>query len=191
MRTETKRLVLREFSMDDFEDVHDYSCDYENVKHMMFGPNTPEQTRDYLQKQCVEEMNAEPRMHYNLALQLKESGHVIGGISFHMNWRRDDAMLGIIMNRKYGGHGYVTEGLKAVFDLAFDTLGMHRIHAVVDVDNLVMQHVMEKCGMRNEGCMVQRGKSRPEAEKPYFDQFGYAILASEWKERKEAELHEA
>lgn len=47
MFLETKRLVLREFSPEDFEDVHEYSSDYENVKHMVFGPNTPEQTRDY------------------------------------------------------------------------------------------------------------------------------------------------
>ena len=191
MRSETQRLVLREFRPDDFEDVHDYSSDYENVKHMMFGPNTPEQTRDYLERQCVEEMHAVPRMHYNLALESKKDGHVIGGISFHMNWRRDDAMLGIIMNRKYGGRGYVTEGLQAVFELAFDELGMHRIHAVCDVTNTAMQRVFEKCSMRNEGRMVQRGKARPEAEETYFDQYGYAILATEWHDRKEALHHEA
>lgn len=190
MRAETERLILREFSSADFEDVHDYSSDYENVKHMMFGPNTPEQTRDYLERQCVQEMNAAPRMHYNFALECKENGHVIGGISFHMNWRRDDAMLGIIMNRRYSGRGYVTEGVKAVIGMAFGELGMHRIHAVVDVENLAMQRVFDKCGMRNEGRMIQRGKARPEAAQPYFDQFGYAILASEWQMRKEAEQHE-
>lgn len=111
MTKETERLILREFCASDFDDVHEYSSDYENVRHMMFGPNTPEETREFLEKQCVEEMNQSPRMHYNMALQTKDTGHVIGGISFHMNWRRDDAMLGIIINRKYSGKGYVTEGL--------------------------------------------------------------------------------
>ena len=57
---ETERLLLRDFEVSDFDDVHEYSSDYENVKHMMFGPNTPEQTRDYLEKQCVEERKATP-----------------------------------------------------------------------------------------------------------------------------------
>ena len=41
MNTRTERLLLREFCPEDFDDVHAYSSDYETVKHMMFGPNTP------------------------------------------------------------------------------------------------------------------------------------------------------
>ena len=185
MRTETERLTLREFSPEDFEDVHAYSSDYETVKHMMFGPNTPEQTRAYLEKQCVEERLAEPRMHYNLAIQVKATGHVIGGISFHMNWRRDDAILGAVLNRHEAGHGYMTEAMRGVQAIVFDDLKLHRLHAVCDVDNTAMLRVLEKCGFRNEGRMVRRGKSRPHAKEPYFDQFGYAMLQDEWLERKE------
>lgn len=177
---ETNRLILREFDMDDYEDVHAYSSDYESVRHMMFGPNTPEQTRDYLARQCVEERLAKPRMHYNIALARKDNGHVIGGISLHMNWRRDDAILGAIINRQEKGQGFMTEALQGVMEIAFTQLNLHRLHAVCDVDNIPMQRVLEKCGMRLEGRMIQRGKSRPEESTPYFDQFGYAILRDEW-----------
>ena len=184
MFNETERLVLREFSPDDFTAVHEYSSDYENVKHMMFGPNTPEQTRSYLEGQCVKEMNEIPRMHYNIAFALKENNYVIGGISLHMNWRRDDAILGVILNKKYTGHGYVTEAFTGVIDYAFDTLKLHRLHAVCDVKNKAIQSIMEKLGFRNEGTMIQRGKARPEESPPYFDQYGYAILADEWKNKR-------
>ncbi len=185
MEKETQRLLLREFAPEDFEDVHAYSSDYENVKHMMFGPNTPEQTRDYLERQCVEERNASPRMHYNFAIQRKDTGRVIGGVSFHMNWRRDDAILGAVLNRHETGRGYMTEATLGVLSLAFEDLKMHRIHAVVDVENAAMLRVLEKCRLRNEGRLVQRGKARPEAEKPYFDQFEYAILREEWLSMRE------
>ena len=183
MEMETERLLLREFSPLDFEDVHAYSSDYETIKHMMFGPNTKEQTRDYLERQCVEERNAVPRMHYNLAIVRKDTGRVIGGISFHMNWRRDDAILGAVLNRLDAGHGYMTEAARGVLSIAFDELKLHRLHAVCDVENGAMIRVLEKCGMRREGRMVKRGKARPEAREPYFDQFGYAILRDEWLER--------
>ena len=185
MEKETQRLLLREFAPEDFEDVHAYSSDYENVKHMMFGPNTPEQTRDYLERQCVEERNASPRMHYNFAIQRKDTGRVIGGVSFHMNWRRDDAILGAVLNRHEAGRGYMTEAMKCLQRIAFEDLKLHRLHAVCDVENTAMIRVMEKCGFRNEGRMIQRGKARPEAEKPYFDQFGYAILRDEWLQNTE------
>lgn len=181
----TKRLHLREFCPEDFEDVHDYSSDYETVQHMMFGPNTPEQTRHYLEVSCVQEMQAEPRMHYNFAIALRDTGRVIGGVSFHMNWRRDDAILGAVLNRKYTGRGYMTEALRGLLAIAFDQLELHRFHAVCDVENAAMLHVLEKVGFRQEGRMLQRGKARPEETREYFDQFGYAMLRSEWNEKKE------
>ena len=180
MDTETQRLLLREFRPEDFADVHAYASDYENVRHMMFGPNTPQQTREYLEKQCPEEMAARPRMHYNMALQRKADGRVIGGISLHLNWRRDDAILGVIVNREYGGQGYVTEGLQGILELGFRRLDLHRIHAVCDVENTGIQRVFERCGLRREGCMLRRGKARPEEGGGYFDQYGYGILAEEW-----------
>ncbi len=183
MEKETDRLLLREFSPCDFADVHAYSSDYETVKHMMFGPNTEEQTRDYLERQCIEERNAVPRMHYNLAIVRKDTGRVIGGISFHMNWRRDDAILGAVLNRHEAGHGYMTEATRGVLSIVFDDLKLHRLHAVCDVENDAIIRVLEKCGMRREGRMVRRGKARPEAREPYFDQFGYAILREEWLDR--------
>lgn len=177
---ETERLVLRDFEASDFDDVHEYSSDYENVRHMMFGPNLPEQTKAYLEKQCVEERDAVPRMHYNMAIQRKDDGKVMGGISLHLNWRRDDGVLGVILNRHYSGNGYITEALRGALDYYFEELKLHRVHGICDVNNAGIINVFTKLGMRNEGCMVKRGKSRPEDAEPYFDQFGYAILAEEW-----------
>lgn len=184
MQHETERLLLREFRSADFDDVHAYSSDYETVRHMMFGPNTPEQTRDYLERQIPAEMNAEPRMHYNFAIQRKDSGRVIGGVSFHMNWRRDDAILGAVIHRQEAGRGFMTEAVCGVCAIAFEQLELHRLHAVCDVANAAMLRVLEKAGMRCEGRMVQRGKARPEEENPYFDQFGYAMLRDEWLARR-------
>jgi len=177
---ETERLILRDFEPSDFADVHAYSADYENVKHMTFGPNTPEQTREYLEVKCPAERDAVPRMHYNIALERKEDGRVLGGISLHMNWRRDDGILGVILNHAYSGHGYVTEGLMGVLDYFFGVMGLHRVHAVCDVNNDAVIRIFDKVGFRNEGRMIKRGKNRPEEPEPYFDQFGYAILREEW-----------
>ena len=177
---ETERLLLRDFEVSDFDDVHEYSSDYENVRYMMFGPNSSEQTREYLEKQCAEERDANPRMHYNMALQRKQDGKVLGGVSLHLNKERDDGSIGVILNRHYLGHGYVTEGLVGALDYSFGVLKLHRVHGVCDVDNDRIIRIFEKVGFRNEGRMIKRGKNRPEASEPYFDQFGYAILAEEW-----------
>ena len=69
--------------------------------------------------------------------------------------------------------------------VAFDDLKLHRIHAVCDVSNSAAVRVLEKTGMRREGCMIRRGKGRPGDPEPYFDQYGYAVLRDEWLEQKE------
>lgn len=183
MLLETERLILREFTPEDFEDVHAYSSDYETVRHMMFGPNTPEETRFYLEEQCVQERLADPRMHYNIAIEEKSIHRVIGGISLHLNWRRDDGILGMVLNRQFSGRGYMPEALDGVLEIAFTQLNLHRVHAVCDVSNTPAHYVLEKVGMRNEGTMIARGKHRPEEPETYFDQYGYAILAWEWKSK--------
>lgn len=182
MFLETQRLILREFASTDFADVHAYSSDYETVRHMMFGPNTPEQTRSYLDEKCVQEREAIPRMHYNIAIEVKELKKVVGGISLHLNWRRDDGILGLVLHRIHSGKGYMSEALAGVLEIAFTQLGLHRVHAICDVENIGAQKVLERVGMRREGLMVGRGKHRPEEKEPYFDQYGYGILVQEWKE---------
>ena len=74
----------------------------------------------------------------------------------------------------------MTEGLTGILRIAFEQLGLHRVHAICDVKNPGAWHIMEKTGMRREGCLIRRGKSRPEEEEPYFDQYEYAILAEEF-----------
>ncbi len=183
----TQRLILREFSPDDFDDVHAYASDMETVRHMAFGPNTPEETRDYLERQCVEERGASPRMHYNFAVQRRDTGRVIGGVSLHLNWRRDDAVLGGVIRRGEAGRGFMTEALCAVTEIAFREMNLHRLYALCAADNAAMAHVLEKCGFRNEGRLVRRGKSRPDEHAEWFDQFEYAMLRDEYLQRFQKE----
>jgi len=49
MHLETKRLILREYTLDDWPAVNAYTSDPQVVQYMSFGPTTPEQTREHLQ----------------------------------------------------------------------------------------------------------------------------------------------
>ena len=41
MQLPTDRLLLRDFTLDDFPDVHAYGADEQTVRFMDWGPNTP------------------------------------------------------------------------------------------------------------------------------------------------------
>ena len=54
------------------------------------------------------------------------------------------------LSKNYWNMGYGTEALKAAISFCFDKIGMHRISAGCDIDNLASARIMEKAGMVKE-----------------------------------------
>ena len=63
----------------------------------------------------------------------------------------------------------------------FDQLGLHRIFAWCDSENLASTRVLEKVGMRREGVLLKNWTIRGELR----DAFLYAITESEWSNSDE------
>ena len=61
----------------------------------------------------------------------------------------DTAELGYRLRRDAWGHGYATEGSRALLDHAFATLGLPRVWAVTMAVNTPSRRVMERLGMRH------------------------------------------
>ncbi|KRC58660.1 GCN5 family acetyltransferase [Agromyces sp. Root81] len=93
-------------------------------------------------------------------------------------WRRSEAGLGYVLDPAHAGNGYATEIARALLDLAFGELGVHRVTAGCFADNIASWRVMEKLGMRREGHGV---RDAWHAELGWVDGFTYAMLAEEWQ----------
>jgi RimJ/RimL family protein N-acetyltransferase len=92
-------------------------------------------------------------------------------------WRRSEGMLGYLVDPAYAGRGYATHIARALLDLAFTELGLHRVTAGCFADNQASWQVMERVGMRRE----QHGvRDSWHAELGWVDGCTYAILAEEW-----------
>lgn len=50
---ETQRLILRDFVESDWQAVHQYASDREVVRYLTFGPNSEEDTENFLQKEII------------------------------------------------------------------------------------------------------------------------------------------
>jgi ribosomal-protein-alanine N-acetyltransferase len=78
---------------------------------------------------------------------------LVGGLTLS-NVRRRAAQyvtLGYWMGKDFVGQGLMTEAVGAVIPFAFDTLGLHRIHAAFLPTNTASRRVLEKNGFREEG----------------------------------------
>ncbi|KQM84506.1 GCN5 family acetyltransferase [Agromyces sp. Leaf222] len=92
-------------------------------------------------------------------------------------WRRSEGLLGYLIDPAHAGKGYATDIARALLDLAFTELRLHRVTAACFADNRASWRVMEKLGMRRE----QHGvRDSWHAELGWVDGFTYAILADEW-----------
>jgi ribosomal-protein-alanine N-acetyltransferase len=173
----TTRLLLREYSVDDFEGVHAYAKDEETVQFMTWGPNTLEDTVSFIQSTIVQR-SIQPRVHYHFVVVLQENLQIIGGCGIHITRpEHRTAEIGYCFNKLLWGQGYATETAGALLKFGFESLNLHRIEATCDTHNLGSARVMEKNGMRREGHfrehLWQKGEWR--------DTYLYAILDHEWK----------
>ncbi|MGL3807134.1 GNAT family N-acetyltransferase [Paeniglutamicibacter sp. R2-26] len=149
MHISTERLVLREYTSADHDAVHAFASDPRVCVFVEWGPNTPDDTRDFL-RSCLAEQRAVPRRTYTLAICVE--GRVLGSIAL-MPGAPDTAPgettaeIGYVLAAGAWGNGYATEAAAAMLDAARD-LGVRRVVATCRPENAASIRVLEKCGMR-------------------------------------------
>ena len=167
---ETPRLVIRRFRPDDWKAVYEYMSDREVVAYLPEGRMTEAQTREFLAKHTGDNPEA-------LAVTLKADGALVGHVAFHPWFAPRTYEIGWAFNRRYHGQGYATEAARALLEYWFERLGLHRVIATCQPENVASYRVMEKLGMRREGYFrkcIYRGGDR------WWDEYFYAMLAEEW-----------
>jgi len=179
---ETKRLVLRDFRIDDWKAVHEYAADRRAVERMPWGPNSADQTIEFVRK-AIEESGRPNRKTFELAIILREEDRLIGGTGLRVSGTENrDAGLGYIVNPAFWKKGYASEAAAAMVEFGFRQRGLHRIWAMCDPDNAASARVLEKIGMIGEGRLRQNLWRKGD----WRDSFLYSVLYPEWKLAREA-----
>ncbi len=175
----TDRLILREFRQSDLDDVHAYGSDPAVARYMDWGPNTPEVSKHFLGLQ-IEGQKTWPRKDVSLAIELRETGRMIGSIRLWVvqePWAT--AEIGYSLDRGHWRRGLVSEAANAMMRAGFEVLKLHRIVATCDVRNRGSWGVMRKLGMRREGKLMRDRTYKGS----WRDSYSYAILGDEWRAR--------
>jgi RimJ/RimL family protein N-acetyltransferase len=155
MEFQTPRLHIREFAPGDEAAVHVYASDREVVRFMVWGPNTPQQTAEFLARKLAP--HPDPRWEFELAIVLKAEQKLVGGVGLRIkNAANREGDIGYVLGRRYWNRGIVTEAARAMLEFGFGELGLHRIYATCDAENRGSARVMEKLGMKYEGLMRQK-----------------------------------
>jgi RimJ/RimL family protein N-acetyltransferase len=145
----TDRLVLRQFTEDDADNLVELDSDPRVMRFLSGGKPTP---RADIENRVLPGI----LRFYALgpagcwAAQDRETGAFLGWLSLKPADDGDieQVELGYRLRARTWGRGYATEGSRALVRAAFDDLGVGRVWAQTMAVNTASRRVMEKAGLR-------------------------------------------
>ncbi len=145
IRIETERLILRPWRESDLHDLFEYAS-VEGVGEMAGWPHhTSLDISETILNLFIREKKT-------LALELKETGKVIGSLGLEelspdpVGQGRFGREIGYVLSKDYWGRGLMPEAVKAVIAYCFDTLGYDYLTCGHFRQNGQSCRVIEKCG---------------------------------------------
>jgi RimJ/RimL family protein N-acetyltransferase len=87
------------------------------------------------------------------AIDLKESGELIGSIGIDIYHKHRRATIGYWIGREYWNMGYATEAASMLLEYVFNGMNFHKVDSHHFVRNQASGRVLEKLGMKREGLL--------------------------------------
>jgi ribosomal-protein-alanine N-acetyltransferase len=166
----TRRLLLREFTLQDELEVFEYGSDEITLKYLIWEGIT-----DILgARKAITNYYSKPGV---FALALEETNKCIGCIDLRLEPQYEKGSFGYILSRKYWNQGYMSEALLRILRFCFEELELNRVEATYYVGNEGSGRVMEKCGMIKEGVGIQEVKIKG----VFHDVVHLGIIKEQWK----------
>lgn len=170
---ETERLILREYTIDDFEALYEIVSDSETMQHYP-SPFDEEKTRGWIT------WNLENYAKYGFglwAVVLKETGEFIGdcGITIQNIDGEMFPEIGYHIHKKYWRRGYGKEAARATRDWVFENTDYEIIYSYMKYTNIGSYSIAMANGMK-------KVKEYPDLKNTIS--YAYAITKEEWKKIK-------
>lgn len=169
MILETKRLILRNYTYNDFNDLKDIITNTETMKHYPkpYDLNGVKRWIDW-------NINNYEKYGFGLwAIELKETGKFIGdcGITIQNIDGSDLPEIGYHINKKYWKKGFAKEAARAVRDWAFNNLDYDALYSYMNVTNIASYKTASSIGMKRIN----------EYNDGLENLYVYSITKEEWK----------
>jgi ribosomal-protein-alanine N-acetyltransferase len=176
-RIETDRLVIRNFVVDDWTDLHEMIGKYQASEYAQYDHEWPTSTEEIV---GVTEWFASGDRY--LAVCLKTTRKLIGFIALNLDEEREGLAfgLGYCFNANYHGTGYATEGCRAVLDHAFGALGADRVGTSTAAANDPSCQLLRRLGMRETGQSTASFRKAQDGTPIEFVALSFALSRDEW-----------
>ena len=149
-RLETDRLVIRELELGDSAFMLDLLNQPSFIRFIGDrGVETLEDASTYIQERALAAY--EKNGFGPFAVELKTEGRVIGIVSLLDRDELDHVDIGFAFLPDSWRQGFATEATSAVMDFAFQDLGLEKIIAITQPDNIASIKTLDKMGLSFAG----------------------------------------
>ncbi len=163
---------------DDSDALYDIYRRPEIMRYLYEQPRGREEVREFLLQRGPATVLENSGDALSLAIAPRDTGGLIGTVMLRwVSAEYQQGEVGYVLHPDHQGNGYATEATKALVDIGFRDLKLHRIAGNLDGRNLASARVLEKVGMRREAHLVENEFVKGE----WTDEVIYALLRTEWE----------
>ena len=176
----TPRLFLRPFEPGDLDPLLVFHSDPASVRYVPFAPRDRAGMASALADKIGKTTLLAEGDRLELAVVTGADRTVIGDVMLALrSVQHETVEVGYIFSPAFTGHGYATETVRALLDLAFVQLRARRVIARVDLRNTPSRALLERLGLRLEAELLENEWFKGELT----SEVDYAILSREWRDR--------
>jgi ribosomal-protein-alanine N-acetyltransferase len=174
---ETKRLCIRQFQDSDLEPFLAYRNDPDVARYQGWDVPFPrEKALEFVSEMKAKNSNIQGEW-FQTAIEERSSGETVGDTAYFL--KRDDpqAYIGCTIARPHWRKGFGIEVTRRLLDYLFGELGLHRVIAITDVENVPSFSMLDRLGFRREGHFVENLMFKGQ----WASEYHYAMLKREWE----------
>ncbi len=174
-RLETERLILREMTLSDKEDIFRNFSDENVTTYFYMNPFTAVEESENIIKRARDLFEQENGIQWGIVLK---DGKTLIGTCGYETWIKENfrGELGYDLRRSYWGKGIMSEALRAVIQFGFEKMELNRIEVTTRSDNMRSINMLCRLGFQKEGVIREavywKGK--------FYDQVLFSLLKKEW-----------
>jgi RimJ/RimL family protein N-acetyltransferase len=143
---ETPRLLIRQFTQEDLNDLQAILGDPEVMRFSVTGPLDKKRVEEYLQGT----LSHYEKNKYGLWALIRKEDHALIGLAGLIKQVIEGSECNELIYRlakAYWGKGYATEAAQAIKKYAFTTLGINRLVSIIEPANVYSKNVADNIGM--------------------------------------------
>ncbi len=184
MKISSQRLSLRFFTHEDFPLFYSIFSNENVMRYAWIDKiDSEEEARNFFEQYINTGEDVNQDGSYAFAVFSEEGNEFIGFADILIHSRNDSGgcgEIGYFLLPGYWGKGFATELANALIEFCFTRLGLHKVSARCNSNNLKSEGIMKKLGMTLEGELRKvRHKNGS-----WDDEKNYGILFEEWHQSK-------